>query len=370
MSDAQQGLPRYTGTGAFGKVADALNLHSGCIEDLDATGMVSNARYSGRSGSVTAKPRAPRSGSANHAGDFKRFAMRIAKDTDGNEKLFIGKGGVQIETATASSRIELAETKKDPITDGIVYIDYVQEGGTATIEYETSISPTAGHYYVRIGKTPKHAEATAQWALPEQWLTTDAYLMLQGDPRVDRIIDIIPTDSIATDTSGSPIYAPLVPEYSFQVKVADDAGTWKATVHDGIVRGRIMIPASVDTGVVVDSEVLSLTANTNTNVFLVVSLTVGPGPTQAWASGYTLSADNFYGPDDASIMHISNSQTVAIEGNVVCKPPVFTFFENASVVRVFRIASITWANGTPTVIQRQNGDISADFDVRVPQVFE
>lgn len=185
MSDAQQGLPRYTGTGAFGKVADALNLHSGCIEDLDATGMVSNARYSGRGGSVIAKPRAPRSGSANHAGDFKRFALRIARDTDGDEKLFIGKGGVQVDDGVNVWREEIAATKKTLIEDGEIYVEYdpVMEEA-ALVYFNPDASPptfefTTGRFYAGIGVTKKDT-TTGEWLLPEQWLTTDAFYTSPG----------------------------------------------------------------------------------------------------------------------------------------------------------------------------------------------
>lgn len=426
MSDAQQGLPRYTGTGAFGKVADALNLHSGCIEDLDATGMVSNARYSGRSGSVTARPRAPRSGSANHAGDFKRFAMRIAYDTEGNLMLFIGKGGVQVETSGATTRIAIEETKKALIEDGIVYIDYTK--GAATLEYGTEISPEAEHYYVRIGKTSKHVDATDNWALPEQWLTTDAYLMLQGDSRVDDIIDVLPPDPVVTRDDGTTETKPdgtpvrsFADDYSFRCRVAKDGTTWKLHITDGIVHGRGAYLANFGFGIIpVSATVLDAPA-ASTDLFLVVTKTatggeggdvtvtsefvfgtyeekyrveaVTPyheevvtvaGPVTT-TSNSVLTSSTYVSSDSASaVTQISPEQRgyfcynvtlnatsasviASVTSDNVYMNDGYTFPSSVTATRVFRIASVTITDGIPTIVQRQFGDISADFDSRIEE---
>lgn len=392
MSDAQQGLPRYTGTGAFGKVADALNLHSSCIEDLDATGMVSNARYSGRGGSVTAKPRDPRGSSANHAGDFKRFAMRIAKDSDGNLMLFIGKGGVQVETSEATTRIAIAETKKALIEDGIVYIDYTK--GAATLEYGTEISPEAEHYYVRIGKTSKNPDVPAEWKLPEQWLTTDAYLMLQGDSRVDDIIDVLPPDpvvtrddgTIETKPDGTPVRS-FADDYSFRCRVAIDGTTWRVMIQDGVVRGRL--PGLYDPQEVATTTV-DLVAGTDTHIFLLFVFTDTSATYQYVTNASATYSGDVHTPAKRTTVGMLTKnlnlhyESVVKRANYPAGPSEYTTVVNVNTTFetdtalgaigedatyghqcTFRIASITWSNGVPSLRQRQIGDIWANFRAQI-----
>ena len=388
MSDAQHGLPRYSGTGALGKVADALNLHSDCLEDLDATGAVSNARYSGRGGSIISKPRAPRGGSANHAGDFKRFALRIALDTDGEMKLFIGKGGVQVETSEATTRIEIAETKKSLIEDGIVYIDYTK--GTATLEYGTQISPEEKHYYVRVGKTSKHPDAPAQWALPEQWLTTDAYLMLQGDSRVDDIIDVLPPDPVVTRDDGTTETKPdgtpvrsFADDYSFRCRVAKDGTTWKIHISDGVVHGRLPVDHTPHE---IPATTLTLTGS-DTHIYLWLLFSRSPQSGATFAYQYVTNASATYCPDQHSPITISQTGPLAEDLNFAYAKALTSTNPNqyATVLSVntsytgvfaidgighpvdyenlltFRIASIVWSNGVPSIRQRQLGDIYGTF---------
>lgn len=382
MSDAQQGLPRYTGTGAFGKVADALNLHSGCIEDLDATGMVSNARYSGRGGSVTAKPRIPRSGSANHAGDFKRFAMRIAKDTDGVVKLFVGKGGAQIDKPGSTARYDIAATTKTLVEDGIVYLKYnFVTGETPSLQYGATPSCTVEEMIVRIGQTSKD-ETTGQWLLPEQWVTTDAFFFVgHGDGVGGDIVTDSDGDTVV-DPDGSPVKS-FADDYSFRCRVAKDGTTWKIHISDGVVHGRLPVDHTPHE---IPTTTLTLTgSDTHIYLHLLFSRSLPSGATFAYQ--YVTNASATYCPDQHSPITISQTGLLAEDLNFAYTSALTSTNPNqyATVLSgntsytgvfaidgighpvdyenllTFRIASIVWSNGVPSIRQRQLGDIYGTF---------
>lgn len=277
MSDAQQGLPRYSGRGHLAPVAGALNLHADCIERLDEGLSVhtGSGRYiQGAGGTAIGSPRRQRGTTQNNYGDCKRFAMRIAKDTDDTLKLFIGKGGVQIDDGTSVWRETVAATSRELIDGGIVFVKYDAETKGVSLGYATSLTPSEGCYYARIGMTSKEPN-TGQWDLPDQWLDTDAFFSFVGtDKAISALTKLIPTGSIATDSSGNPIFA-TVPSYSFECRVEQDGADWKIKIHDGIVKAKMptFIPESTLSPVYdIPAETSTLTYGATKHIYVVVKL--------------------------------------------------------------------------------------------------
>ena len=358
MSDAQQGLPRYSGRGSFAPVAGALNLHADCIERLDEGLSVhtgSGSYIQGAGGTAIGSPRRQRRTTQNNYGDCKRFALRIAKDTDDTLKLFIGKGGAQVDKPGSTARYDIAATTKTLVEDGIVYLKYnFVTGGTPSLQYGATPSCTVEEMIVRIGQTSKD-ETTGQWLLPEQWVVTDAFFFVgHGDGVGGEIVTDSDGDPVV-DPNGSPVKA-FADDYSFRCRVAKDGTTWKVHISAGMVCGNVASST-------VSADVITLDPNDgNKTIMLLATYTRDGGSV---TTQYSLESAPVY-PGGPMVILIAGLETDVIDGhpNVVIigsSMPGGYYWED-TVTKSYRIASITWSNSVPSLVQHQLGDITS-FDV-------
>lgn len=357
MSDSQQGLPRYSGRGHLAPVAGALNLHADCIERLDEGLSVhtgSGSYIQGAGGTAIGSPRRQRGTTQNNYGDCKRFALRIAKDTDDTLKLFIGKGGAQVDKPGSTARYDIAATTKTLVEDGIVYLKYnFVTGGTPSLQYGATPSCTVEEMIVRIGQTSKD-ETTGQWLLPEQWVVTDAFFFVgHGDGVVGEIVTDNDGDPVV-DPNGSPVKA-FADDYSFRCRVAKDGTTWKVHVTAGAVSGH-------STSAFVSASVITLDPNDGDRTLMLTATYTRSGGTTS--TEYTLEASPVVGGVMSILTAGLDTDTVDGHPNVVIIGSGIDggYAYAEAVSKMFRIASITWSNSAPSLVQHQLGDITS-FDV-------
>lgn len=272
----------------------------------------------------------------------KPFALSIRHDSSGELKLYVGKGGAQVDGGSTSWRKEFAETSY-ALKDGyIVYVKWTGTSADPTLHYEASPSASIGEQIVRIGKTVKYGST---WTQPQQWFDTDvlfyavssAYAIESGTSSSDGY-PTPPTDDIP---------------FSFRARAWKDGTQWKLTVDDGLIITRGSDYSTVHE-IVFSAETISISSS-DSEIWLEVIQVSGSNPAlKDGTSKLTIGAP--------STKYTSNYH-YAYVGTPGTQDPVY-FFGASQVAskRSFRIATIAWSgSGTPTVTQRQWGDIHSDM---------
>lgn len=207
---------------------------------------------------------------------------------------------------------------------------------------------------------------------------TEAY----GEVRIG--LQVESTDETSPDTTdGAQAMLPA----SFYPTLWEDSGTWKVTIQDGVVRGRL--PGLYDPQEVATTTV-DLVAGTDTHIFLLFVFTDTSATYQYVTNASATYSGDAHTPAKRTMVGMLTKNLDLHYESVVTRARypdgpsdyttvvnVNTTFETDTALGAigedatythqctFRIASITWSNGVPSVRPRQIGDIWANFRAQI-----